>query len=673
MRCSRVYGLVLLLVISSIPLGLQASASGEITCCDSQSVRLYLVNDATSGGLTPFSAQQNQVHSADLSDAVTQQKEVATWTLDNAWSGPHDSATWVFSIPYELSNSPSAQFNGTIEVKVGSNTFTGVTQPANSLLSQGKGRIEIQVDVEGGSVGSGADISVKFTARSLLFTSFTGQPTLTFTWGGESNEESGHIDAEITALELYLEEPEVEGKDVHLHLVIRSPWDKEVLLANLDEVWIDVDGQRIQTAPVPTTDGSDPRLTWTWTADSRGEHNLRVKTNVRLQEGGEVASGESEVSVTTSDSGDGGGIFYPSEEPQKSTGDGSDMRLDVNIELSLDNDKLMLERVTTLTISDEMSFWLRWALDNQGRTDIPLTSSLRMLEQGQIKSDMWATRVIEDQEEVQFESQMRAIAFQFLNNGTALDAQEMLGLSSSREALTFSVDLDLMDSRNVGMHPLRITFSSLQVMEDGKRTPLLRNFIYAQSLPLWSNWDLNLVATTDSMTALVSPSVGGEDLLDIDHTRLPSGEKVRMSASSIPANSVFDLTATPTSNPLDAPIILSSLLFGGMLIGFFIVLRMTKNKHRRGLWMELSLAPLVSLAWFFGWPSLTVGALVGVLLGIWFLTAIFSPHRLDAPKKKSNYQMIACPQCETDNAVTSNKRPLRMACSGCARVLKIVA
>jgi len=634
---------------------------------------LYLINDASSGGLTPFAAEQSQVYTADLSDAVTQQKEVGTWTLANAWSGEHDAATWTFSIPYELSNSPSAQFNGTVEVKVGSTTYTGVTGPSESFLSQGKGRIEIDVDVEQGVVSPGGDASVTFTARSLLFTSFTGQPTLSFTWGGEANDESAHVDAELTALQLVLEEPEVEGKDVHLHLVIRSPWNKDTLLSNADEIWIEVNGERIQSAPVPTTAGSDPRLTWTWTAQSGGEQNLRVETHIRLQEGGQAVSGEVDISVTTSDSGDGGGIFYPSEEPQKSNGDGSSLHLDVNIDLSLDGDNLMLERVTTLTISDEMSFWLRWALDNQGRTDLPLTNSLRMLEQGQIKANMWATRIVEDQEEVQFESQMRAIAFQFLNNGTALDAQEMLGLGSIRDALTFSVDLDLLDSRAVGMHPLQITFSSLEIIDDGKRMPLLKNFIYAQTLPLWADWSLNLVATTDSMSSLVSPSVGGEELLDIDHTRLPSGEKVRISATSIPANSVFDVTATPTSNPLDAPLILSSLLFGGMLIGFLIVLRMTRNKHRRGLWMELALAPLVSLSWFFGWPSLTVGVLMGILLLIWYLTAIFSPQRLDAPKKKTAHQMIACPQCKTDNSVTSNKRPLRLACTGCARVLKIVA
>jgi len=674
MRCTRAYGLVILILISLAPLSMQASASGEVTCCDSQSLRLYLVKDSSTGELTPFSAEQKQVYSADLSDAVTQQKEVATWSLDNAWSGNYDSATWVFSIPYELSNSPSAQFNGTIEVKIGSNSYSGETTPQDSFLSQGKGRVEIEVDVDQGTLDSGGKIEVKFTARSLIFTSFTGQPSLTFTWGGEDNEESGYIDSEITALELFLEQPDVEGKDVHLHLVIRSPWQKEVLLKNVDEIWIEVNGQKLQSAPVPTTDGIDPRLTWTWTADGGGEQNLRVKTNIRLQEGGDVASGEVDLLVTTVDSEEGGGVFYPSEEPQKSTGDGSALSLEVDMHLQNDDGKLLLERVTTLIISDEMSFWLRWALDNQGRTDIQFTSSLRMLEQGLIKPEMWGNRVIDDQEEVQFESQMRSIAFQFLNNGTALDAQEMLGMENPKDSLTFSVDVDLMDSRKVGMHPLKLTFSSLQEMEDGKRTPLLRNFIYAQSLPLWSDWSLKLEITTDSMSALVSPSVGGEELLDIDHTRLPNGETVQISSSSIPSDSVFDLTATPTSNPLDAPLILSILVFGGIVIGFLIVLRMTKEKHRRGVWMELSLAPLVTLAWYFGWPSLTVGALLGALLSIWVITAIFSPQRLDIPpSSKSNFQTIACPQCKTDNDVTSNKRPLRIACTGCSRVLKIVA
>ena len=65
--------------------------------------------------------------------------------------------------------------------------------------------------------------------------------------------------------------------------------------------------------------------------------------------------------------------------------------------------------------------------------------------------------------------------------------------------------------------------------------------------------------------------------------------------------------------------------------------------------------------------------------GLWILTAMMSntkddePHsRISADSSNSGYPSFDCPNCSASISITSNERPLRITCSGCNKVLKIV-
>ena len=65
--------------------------------------------------------------------------------------------------------------------------------------------------------------------------------------------------------------------------------------------------------------------------------------------------------------------------------------------------------------------------------------------------------------------------------------------------------------------------------------------------------------------------------------------------------------------------------------------------------------------------------------GLWILTAMMSNtkddnshSRISTDSSNSGYPSFDCPNCSASISITSNERPLRITCSGCNKVLKIV-
>ena len=62
---------------------------------------------------------------------------------------------------------------------------------------------------------------------------------------------------------------------------------------------------------------------------------------------------------------------------------------------------------------------------------------------------------------------------------------------------------------------------------------------------------------------------------------------------------------------------------------------------------------------------------------MWIITGLISPRRQKSePQPATQLQIdvptVNCPSCETKIPVTSDERPLRIACSGCGKTIKIV-
>ena len=91
-----------------------------------------------------------------------------------------------------------------------------------------------------------------------------------------------------------------------------------------------------------------------------------------------------------------------------------------------------------------------------------------------------------------------------------------------------------------------------------------------------------------------------------------------------------------------------------------------------GSWVDEWREVLVML---FGYPPVFIGTALGGVALIWLITAIASPRLVGGPRRsaQASHPKIPCPACQTLNPVTTDERPHRFKCSGCQRVIKLVA
>ena len=103
----------------------------------------------------------------------------------------------------------------------------------------------------------------------------------------------------------------------------------------------------------------------------------------------------------------------------------------------------------------------------------------------------------------------------------------------------------------------------------------------------------------------------------------------------------------------------------------------TRNKHRRFLMLELILMPVVALIYIFSYPTIFVLGSSGGASLLWIITALVSPKRMQLVEQSEAEELvdvptITCPSCQSAIPVLSDERPLKVACSGCGKTIKIV-
>jgi hypothetical protein len=183
------------------------------------------------------------------------------------------------------------------------------------------------------------------------------------------------------------------------------------------------------------------------------------------------------------------------------------------------------------------------------------------------------------------------------------------------------------------------------------------------------------------MTSFSTVELDISDVLKIDYLRFPWGEMVTIRGDGLTQSDEFSITAKPTSSPLAAPLSLSIIVVMILGGGLWLSFTMVRQKNRYPLLIETILIPMVFLMLFFAYPPLFVLLSSGGVAFAWLITAIASPKltgiayetRTKAPNIVTSFPTINCPQCGVANPVTSNERPIRLECTGCERIIKIVA
>ena len=671
MRATKPLILCAILLLSCIPFS-NVSAESEVVCCDSGPVELFLLGPASSGTMSPFDAAlADESEEVSISDAIAQQQEIASWVINPAWAGTFPSSTWEFSIDYEVANAGGAQINASVEIEMGGETFVGTTDQWNTFLPSVSGKLNIDVNVDEGSIPSSSSISVTFIAQTVVFSVPGTDAGLTFSWGGDGDESS--IMADIPIVDLLIDEPITEGMDVYISMIVASPFG-QMTAAHANSLELRVNNAVLPGDPIVTSSGDFVRLTWTWVATSPGEQQITIEASIQVQSGTPVLSGSTIFDIQPVDDGnqDSGG-FYPTEEPLRSDGAGSPLVVKMDMSVDSTDGYLTLERKITLAIDEEIAYWMRWGMDNIGSDEPGLSQPLRIFKSGMVSDEDRRNRIIDDVEQNEFENQMVNLAVTYMNDGMALELEELIG-NDIQELERISFSLDLQGETKVTPHPLTMTITTLEILEKNKEAVFLRNFVIVQPTPIWSSLDMIITIETGMMASLTGASVKGEDSIDLSHYRTPFGETIEISVEDLKPSATFSFTAMPTDNILNAPLSLSIITLAIILGGVWFSLNLTKNKRRSALWIEMVLIPVVLLALFLGYPPFTVGIIAAIAVTMWIITAIASPRRKGVVPEidTTTYPIIECPACSTPNSITTEERPFRMPCDGCGRVLKIV-
>ena len=663
--------LLVVVLLSPFATHAQAAEGDEVlVCCDASPVELYLLGSGSNQKLTPFISELGEeAQSVTLESSISSQESMGRWVLPNVWAGQVPSSTWVFSINYEVSNAAGVNINATATVNIGSKSFSAQTETGSSFLPQGTGTLTFDIDIESLSTSGSSNIELELKAQAVVFQVPGADAKFEFFWGSEDDASS--LEATIPLLDILMLEPEVEGSDVYLAVRLDSTWGLSTLALS-ESISLKVNGMAVGGDPIETAVDDTVRVTWTWTDAAGGEETINVEVELSFQSGQPTLRGSTTFDIETFDTGGGTGTYYPPDEPLRTDGGGSSLSVDIDMVLLKEGNDLVLERVTTLTMDDEIAFWMRWGLDHIGDENPALSTTLRAFTAGSVSEDDRVSRFVEDVELAEFERQLVSLGPMYLNSGLGLDTDELLG--DFRAFNTLKIEVDLNGQSAVINHPVTLRFSTTEVVVDSVRFDLLREFVVVQPAPLWSDISIDLRAQSGTMTALSNSILRDSTALEFSVKRLPWGDSVRLTGEDLDQNEKFTLSTLPTTNVVYAPLPLMLLTVLSTLVSFTIGLRLTRTRQRTALYFELIFVPVVLFVALLGYPPSFIAIALGVVTVVWWVTGIASPRLVGGPRRSATpvYPTIPCPACQTINAVTSTERPHRFNCNGCQRIIKLV-
>ena len=657
------------------PVTSSALAEDTKVCCDATEVDLFLLGGSNLE-LSPFADLLSETsYSSSFETSVASSEEIGKWSLESAWPGIVPDSTWTVEMDYTVSDAGGANLNMSATVTIGGSSFTAFLGPDQQFVTQGSGTISIDVPIDQVPVSGTSEISVSINARTIVFSVPASGAKVEFFWGGEENPSA--LTAELPLIDLTLDEPVVEGDMVYFAVRIESPFGMEALVFS-KSIALQVNGALISEDPTEVLDGEAILVIWTWDGASGGEETVTATVSYELQDGVTLTGAASFDIETFDGTGDGGG-YYPLNEPLRTNGKGSPLDISISMELESEDGGLRLEQTTILTIEGEMAFWIRWGLDHLGDETIPLSTVLKNFDGGNINDEQRGSRVIESAEVSQFENFMDSYYITFFQFGLGLESEELIGDLS--EAQSFAITLDLMGEDRVRNAPLKLRIDSLTPITSGVNYRLLNSaFMSPQPSPLWSTYDLFINIQSSLMTSFSFIDLKQSDDLDVNYLRFPWGESATISASGLTQSDKFTLDSQPTTSIIHSPIGLTLTMTLVLAAGLFFAFRMVSNRSKYPLMIEMILVPVVFLLHFFAFEPVYILASSGGIVFIWWATAIISPKTSNGERTNSkpqivveNFPTIACPQCQTSNPVTSDLRPIRIQCTGCDRIIKIVA
>ena len=673
--------IVALFLLTFVPIVSSDESSSETVriCCGAGEYDLLFIGSDGAASLTPFDNELGTEERILLQNAITQVEEIQSWEYTPGWGGVYPDSTWHFTLPYEVNNAAGIEINATVTVEIGSRTYQGYSGPGNTYLPAGDSNLlEVSINIDEANMGGTDSVKISLSVQTLVFSLPGTDANVEFIWGTEDNR--GHIGVELPLVDMNMGKPIVDGRSVFLQVKFSSGFGTKII-GSSDSIDVSIGGNTINDMPVLEIQGQDIMATWTWNADSsipNGEYSVNISLSV--QSGAAPLQGEITWDITFgAGGGSSGGIYYPSEEPPLTDGSGSNLKVQITGELSTDNDQLVISRTTELTFSDSSSLWMRWGLTNIGNSSLDSDSTWNMFVGGSVTDEMRSNQLLDEVELREVGQQLQSGRLMtFLDNGLYLESDELLGGRFS-DFQTIEVVIENNGENRIMYADITMTISSTQIVTDSERYNLVRSFIKPQPEIYWKNVDMNIEMTSSAGTSFahIFKDNNGVDV-NLDHKRLGSSEHLKATIDGIEPEDTISIGIQPTSNVLYSPSLLLIVVCTGLLVPLIISLKISKNKSRLALFIEIPFAVLSALGYILAYPMETLVVVTGGTGALWILTAFVSPRKINRTDSGSNNDdlpdipTIDCPKCTTTNPIVTSQRPTRLPCGGCGVILKIV-
>ena len=111
---------------------------------------------------------------------------------------------------------------------------------------------------------------------------------------------------------------------------------------------------------------------------------------------------------------------------------------------------------------------------------------------------------------------------------------------------------------------------------------------------------------TDMLTGVTGPEILGSSNLKIPHSRTPFSDNIKVTANQLSPEDAYTFEGLGTSSIIHAPLTLSLIVLFSSAVIMGLVLRLTKNRVRKAIYLETPLFGLGFVTFLFGYPPLVL-------------------------------------------------------------------
>lgn len=660
MEARRAGTTFVLIMLALMPFSGLSNAQESGTCCEQDGYKMFLTGEAQSGGLTPFSSDLDQRHSAVVTPSVLGAIEIGKWST--TWSTDEDypSADWTFEIPYEIQGATGLQFNATVGINIGGTYHSGSSGPGLLVTN---GVLSVPIQIPSGTISQGDQLRFTLEVQSLSFSAPGDDAGIRFHWG---DTEDAAMLAKFPFAKATMGDVSSNDGIAYFPIEVSSNFGID-LWNKRSEGSATVGSETLSTSPVVTEieDGVRIVFVWQW-PDSYTGTGVQVTFRVSPHAGATLESSRTyEVDI---DGDSGTGDWYPEEEPKRDSG--TKLEIDISGRASAS----IVDKDVEITVDGAMSQWIRWGLDNIGNNTLSGSSWWKNLDsyEDSLSTGEEHNGRVDDAESAALTQHLQTSASNirsFMTNGLGIDVESVLGADlvdlSQRDVL-----LDFGATRAFSSEPVTIILET-------RYTPglaadnefLVRTFIQPGKGDWFTNIDLDAGLRGSALGGFGSVSSGD---LDVEHRRWIFLETLSFEDPDLDPELIFSVTYDPPSSPAGSPLVSALILVLVMSITAGLSLYLTRTRIR---------APSVATATLFGFMSFVVyvggfdlplvfGVGAAGLIGV-FPVALVSPRGKNRGIGARALPTISCPSCGTPNVVHSTERPFRTSCSGCFVTLRL--